>query len=96
MLQLSYSDLCADVPAAVRAICNLLEIEYTPLDNYADVPHHVVGNRMRLGNIAEIKERTDWKEKFTAADIETYRSIYSKYVPAIRAVNPSLLDHIWH
>jgi len=95
VLQVSYTDMCNDVPATAKRICELLDIEYAPLDNYAHVPHHIIGNRMRLGKISEIKERTDWKERLSRADVEQYRRVAEKCLPALRAVNPAVTEHIW-
>lgn len=95
VIQVAYSDLCKDVRSTVRSICAVLEIESFSPEDYAGVPHHIIGNKMRLGNVGEISERRDWEEHLSKADIETYRAILRKYEPTLRKLNPHLLERLW-
>jgi hypothetical protein len=94
-LRLSYSDFCADVPSAVERICDLLEIERRTLDDFSDAEHHIIGNRMRLGGVGQIRERTDWKERMSEDDIAVYRKTFERYERRLRRANPAIVDHIW-
>ncbi len=94
-MQIAYSDLCADTEGTINAICRFLDLEPVSLSDFAGAPHHVIGNAMRLGDFSEIRERTDWKEKLTEAEIETYKNECGKYMPRLRALNPEVADHVW-
>jgi hypothetical protein len=65
------------------------------LERFADAPHHVIGNAMRLGDFSEIKERTDWKDVLTGEEIDTYRREARKYMPKLRSINPTVADGVW-
>lgn len=95
VLQLSYSDLCTATSKSLDAIYELLGISPTPLANYAEMPHHIVGNVMRMGNFSEIRESTDWKEKMSPSDLDVYRSVFEHYEARLRDANPQLLSAIW-
>jgi hypothetical protein len=95
VIQIGYSDLCRDVRATVRSICGLIGIEDFSPDDYATAPHHIIGNKMRLGNVGEIEERRDWEDRLSQSDVERYRSILSSYEPTLRKLNPKLLEKLW-
>jgi hypothetical protein len=95
VLHLAYSDLCKDTGGSIARICDFLEIERQSLDHYANVPHHIVGNMMRMGNFAEIRESTDWKEKMSPADIDVYRSVFRQYEKHLARANQEIVAHIW-
>ncbi len=95
VIQIAYSDLCRDVRSTVRSICTLIGIDEFSPDDYAKVPHHIIGNKMRLGNVGEIKERRDWEDRLSESDVERYRSIMRTYESSLRKLNPKLLDNLW-
>lgn len=95
-LQLSYSDLCADVEGTMRRIAAFLGIDFVPFKDVSSTEHHIVGNRMRLTGVSEIREDVSWKENFSASDLEMYRRAYGEYAPRLRALNPDVLEHVWH
>jgi hypothetical protein len=93
-IQIPYSVLCNHPTDTIDKISSFLQIEPLPLDSYATTPHHVIGNAMRLGDFSQIKERLDWKEKLSPSDVEEYRRAARECLPALRAVNPSIVDHL--
>jgi hypothetical protein len=94
-LQITYSDLCEDVAGTLKRITTFLGVAYKPVADLASTDHHIVGNRMRLGNISEIREDVSWKENLADQDIEVYRSTYREYAPLLKALNAEVLEHIW-
>jgi hypothetical protein len=93
-IQIAYSDLCNRPAETLDTICRFLEIRQLPLDNFAHAPHHVIGNAMRLGDFSQIKERLDWKENLSDAQFEEYRRTAAGCLPGLRAVNPSMIEHL--
>lgn len=94
--ELSYSDLCADVNGTLRELAHYLGINYHEVQDLTAVEHHVIGNRMRLQGLTEVREDEKWKDNFTQADLDEYHRAYEKYIPAIRRLNPGLAARIWH
>ncbi len=94
-VQLAYSELCRDTTGSMAKIYDLLGVELHPLTHYADAPHHIVGNIMRMGSFSEIRESTDWKERMSPAEVEVYRSVYRQYEKRLADANKELLSHIW-
>ncbi|UCG50580.1 MAG: sulfotransferase [Candidatus Latescibacterota bacterium] len=93
--QISYSELCGNPEGTMKKICGYLGIESLSLRDFANAPHHVVGNLMRLGNFSEIRETTDWRDNMSEVDIDRYRKTASKYLPRLRALNPTIAEHVW-
>ena len=93
-IQIPYSDLCNHPTDTIDKISRFLQIDPLPLDSFATTPHHVIGNAMRLGDFSQIKERLDWKEKLSPSDVEEYRRAARECLPALKAVNPSIVDHL--
>lgn len=95
VLEISYSELCEDVPGTVDRVCQFLGIERRRLDNFAEVPHHIVGNTMRLQRVSEITESTDWQTELMESEIEAYRRVFGTYAKALARVSPRLFDYVW-
>lgn len=95
-IDLSYSDLCSDTVGSIHAICDLLDIEFSSLDEFQLSEHHIVGNVMRTASIDSIQERLDWKDNLTEEDFNTYKLIYKKYIGKLSKVNKNIIENIWY
>jgi len=96
VVQLPYSELCSDVHGTLAKLFRMIGVRDEAVLHPDQVPHHIVGNAMRLRPIAEIVDKQTWQTDMTAAEIAVYRRIYDRYIGRIRRVNPFLADHIWH
>ncbi|MCI0574089.1 MAG: sulfotransferase, partial [Myxococcaceae bacterium] len=71
-LRLRYEELCADVQGTLDRISDFLGVPRAPVpEDFRSVPHHMVGNRMRLGGSGEVREDTSWKERLSEGDLAT-------------------------
>jgi len=95
-IDVPYSGFCEDTVGSVRSICELLNIEYSSLDNFQASEHHIIGNVMRTSGIDEIKERLDWKDNLLEKDISTYRKTYDKYINKLKKENANIVEHLWY
>ena len=95
VLVMSYSSLCADVADSLGRIHRHLGVEPLPLGNIDAVPHHVIGNSMRLARIEEIREDRRWQDALADADFAVYRAIRARYERQLGDLRPEMLADIW-
>jgi hypothetical protein len=93
--QIGYSELCRDVPNALRRITEYLGTSYEPVEDLASYEHHVIGNAMRLSVLTEVREDESWRNGLSESDLAAYRAVYDEFAPSVENVNPRLLEQIW-
>lgn len=65
-MTLRHEDVCADPTGALSRIYSFLGLPNgNGLPNFQDAEHHIIGNRMRLGSISEIRLDDRWKTALT-------------------------------
>ncbi|MCK9295292.1 MAG: hypothetical protein M0P70_09430 [Desulfobulbaceae bacterium] len=94
-LRVSYSSLCRNPQEIVSQIHLLLGLPQASIEKFWEAPHHIVGNQMRLSQFSEIKEREDWKDNLSGADISDYRRLYERYIDQLEALFPGISSDIW-
>lgn len=67
-LSLRYEDLCADPPATFDRISDFLGVERAEV-RLAGYPSHIIGNKMRLKGLSEIREDRSWESRLAGSDL---------------------------
>ena len=65
-IRVRYEDMCRALPETLERLHRFCSVEpglYT--EDFRSVPHHIVGNKMRLGNSSEIKLDERWRKELT-------------------------------
>lgn len=94
-LGVSYSALCGNPQKTCSQIYQFLKLLPATIDKFGHVPHHLVGNQMRLSQSLEIKEREDWKVGLTETDIFVFRDLRSRYIDQLETLFPDIETNIW-
>jgi hypothetical protein len=70
-MTLRYEDLCRDPAGVLDQISLFLEVERSKTigQRLPDVEHHIIGNSMRLSNLAAIREDLSWQTRLTDTDL---------------------------
>jgi Sulfotransferase family len=69
-LSLRYEDLCADATGVLDRISDFLGVRRGPTRaGTAERDTHVIGNKMRLKGVGEIREDRSWQTRLEAADL---------------------------
>jgi len=78
--RLLYEELCGDPGAAVRRLCDAMELPFDDrmLDFRARTQHQVGGNPMRFEHEREITLREGWREALTPAQRRTFALLAGK------------------
>jgi hypothetical protein len=75
-LSLRYEELCADPPAALDRISDFLGVRRAPARPDAAPPQsHIIGNKMRLAGVSEIREDRSWESRLNGTDLATMARI---------------------
>ena len=75
-MTLQYEDLCADPPGTLRRIAEFVGVDPRPIESTASSEdRHVIGNRMRLKGITEIREDRSWQSRLGGDDLARIASI---------------------
>jgi hypothetical protein len=75
-MSLHYEDLCADPQGVLDRISDFLGVGRATVQHGSqDGENHIIGNRMRLKGITEIREDRSWQTKFTGAELATIARI---------------------
>jgi hypothetical protein len=75
-MRLHYENLCADPQGTLDTISSFLRIGSAPIPpNLKATPHHVIGNSMRLADVAKIREDRSWRQRLTAEDLHVIARI---------------------
>jgi hypothetical protein len=70
-LRVRYESLCEDTPRELQRILRFLRIESgEPVLDFRTLPHHIIGNRMRLSNISEIRLDCSWESELSDVQVE--------------------------
>lgn len=71
-MTLRYSDLCRDVQGSLNRLSDFIGVERSSApQDFRDVDHHIIGNRMRLREMGQVREDTSWKQRLTESDLST-------------------------
>jgi len=70
-MRLRYEDLCGDVPGTLEQLYHFCGVkpDIGSVD-FRTVPHHIVGNPMRLDNLSEIRLDERWRTLLTEDQLE--------------------------
>jgi hypothetical protein len=72
-IEVRYEQVCADPKAALRRLCEFLEINPERIvDNFRAVEQHVVGNGMRLDKTSEIRLDERWRTHLTPEQLQEF------------------------
>lgn len=75
-MSLHYEDLCADSSGVLDRISDFLGVRRATVQpGSQDHQNHIIGNRMRLKGLTEIREDLSWQTRFTAAELATIARI---------------------
>jgi len=96
-IMVSYSELCNETENILSNLFDFLGLPMNKwLKDFRDVPHHILGNAMRLSGLSEIEERKDWMEKLSERDKKNYLKVYEQYEKKLERVNPDIIRYVWH
>lgn len=75
-LNLHYEDLCADPAGVFDRISDFLQVDRAPIQpGSGKLESHIIGNKMRLTGITEIREDLSWQTKLGGAELATIARI---------------------
>jgi hypothetical protein len=75
-LSLRYEDLCADPPATFDRIADFLGVARTSIQiGSLAGERHIIGNKMRLRAVSEIREDRSWQTRLDGADLDVLARI---------------------
>lgn len=76
VLTLHYEDLCADTARSLHRIWRFTGLApHRVPENYRTVPHHILGNRMRLRPAAPITPDDSWRATLPEPDLRVFERI---------------------
>src|SRR5579872_343848 len=79
-LLVRYEDVCADPETELQRILRFLGVEEeAPVLDFRRGPHHIIGNKMRLGDASTIRLDTSWREALSKAQVEQIIRSTKKY-----------------
>lgn len=95
-IMVSYSEICQKTEETIYRILRYLQLDPRMIEkHFSKVPHHIIGNAMRLANAEKIKEKQDWIDGLGNDEKDMYRKVYKKYAPKLFSINPQIKKHIW-
>jgi Sulfotransferase domain len=69
-LSLRYEDLCADPPGVFDRIADFLGVRRAPIQiRVGTAESHIIGNKMRLKTVGEIREDRSWQTRLDEEDL---------------------------
>jgi hypothetical protein len=75
-LSLRYEELCADPSAVFDRIADFLGVKRAAIEVGARASErHIIGNKMRLKGVSEIREDRSWQTRLDSADLDTIAGI---------------------
>jgi hypothetical protein len=75
-LSLRYEEFCADPRGVLDRISDFLGVERVEINHgNGDAERHIIGNKMRLQGLGEIREDLSWQTKLSGADLATIARI---------------------
>jgi hypothetical protein len=70
-IQIRYEDLCQDVQSALTRLYRFCGVDPEfRIGDFRSMPHHIVGNAMRLANLSEIRLDEQWRNLLTEDQIK--------------------------
>lgn len=76
VFRLKYENLCTDVKGTLSALFTFIGVDPArAAEDYRDIEHHILGNRMRLKSGSEVKLDETWREKLGADDLATFERV---------------------
>lgn len=73
---LRYEDLCQDASTVLSRLCTWLHVPSPiTLEAARKAEHHILGNRMRLKPLGEIRLNDDWRETWSESDTREFDSV---------------------
>ena len=70
-LSLRYEALCADPAGVLGRIADFLGVRRVPMEGFESAPRHIIGNKMRMKGVSEIREDLSWRTTLSASDLST-------------------------
>lgn len=71
-LSLRYEALCADPAAVLDRIADFLGVRRVRMEGFdSGAPRHIIGNKMRMKGVSEIREDLSWQTTLTPSDLAT-------------------------
>jgi hypothetical protein len=70
-LSLRYEALCADPAAVLDRIADFLGVSRVRMEGFQSSPRHIIGNKMRMKGVSEIREDLSWQTTLTPKDLAT-------------------------
>ena len=70
-LSLRYEALCADPAAVLDRIADFIGVRRVRLEGFDRAPRHIIGNKMRMKGVSEIREDLAWRTTLTESDLAT-------------------------
>jgi hypothetical protein len=74
-MTLRYEHLCADPAGVLARISDFLGIDRPVQQGSPDRERHIIGNKMRLKGLHEIREDLSWQTKLSGAELATIARI---------------------
>jgi hypothetical protein len=74
-LSLRYEELCADPAGVLDRIARFLNVGPMPRDGFRDSSSHIIGNKMRMKGLAEIREDLSWHTTLSDGQLSTIARI---------------------
>ena len=72
-IRIAYEDLCTNTDQVLASVHNLLGLSHSDsYRNFRKVPHHVIGNGMRLDSTSEIRLDDRWKQVLNEQELAEF------------------------
>lgn len=69
-LRVSYENLCTNPEQEIKRVVRFFGVAETPpVLNFRSVSHHIIGNRMRLSELSEIRLDDSWRDELTGSQL---------------------------
>ena len=68
-LSLRYEALCADPAAVLDRIADFLGVRRVRMEGFDHAPRHIIGNKMRMRGVGEIREDLSWQTELSSSDL---------------------------
>jgi hypothetical protein len=79
VMQLRYEDVCKDVHGSLRKLYRFFGVDPGfVVTDFRAVPHHIIGNKMRLGHKSEISLDERWERMFTPDQLHQIHQVAHK------------------
>jgi hypothetical protein len=70
-LRIRYEDVCRDYQASIDTISDFVGVQRSEIPRgFFDLEHHIIGNRMRLKRIDDVRLDESWKRRLSEKDLD--------------------------